>query len=113
MTQLCDRKCKPCGGSVKALNEREVENFTYLLQNWTLSRADVNFIFRIYKMKNFSECVNLINQIAEIAEREGHHPNLHLENYNELSVEIFTHSIKGLSENDFILAAKIDQLDQE
>jgi 4a-hydroxytetrahydrobiopterin dehydratase len=62
------------------------------------------------KLKNFREAVKLVNNVAALAEREQHHPDLHVEGYRNVWIEIFTHAIGGLSENDFILAAKIDQL---
>ena len=67
-------------------------------------------IRRDWRFKNFRECVKFLNNVAAAAERDQHHPDLHLEGYRNAWVEIFTHAIGGLSENDFILAAKIDTL---
>ena len=67
-------------------------------------------IRRDVKLKNFREAVKLVNNVAALAEREQHHPDLHIEGYRNVWIEIFTHAIGGLSENDFILAAKIDQV---
>jgi 4a-hydroxytetrahydrobiopterin dehydratase len=84
---------------------------TYLreLPDWKLS-ADGKSILAEYRMKDFAEGVRLISRIAEVAEVQDHHPDVHLTGYRRLKIELSTHSIGGLSENDFILAAKIDEL---
>ncbi len=76
------------------------------VSGWTLS-DDVKQISKEYKFKDFLGAVNFVNKISEIAEEEGHHPDIHIF-YNRVRLELSTHSIGGLSENDFILAAKID-----
>ena len=73
-------------------------------------RDDGTRIRRDFKLRNFRDAVKLVNNVAALAEREQHHPDLHLEGYRNLWIEIFTHAIGGLSENDFILAAKIDAI---
>ena len=65
---------------------------------------------RNIKLANFKEALALVNQIGDLAEQEGHHPDLTIHSWNQVRIELYTHSIKGLSENDFILAAKINQL---
>src|SRR3989338_7602781 len=79
---------------------------------WKLS-ADQKSLFADYVMKDFMAAIALINSIAEIAEKEDHHPDLHLTGYRNLRIELSTHSIGGLSENDFILAAKINELPKQ
>ena len=82
------------------------------LEEWHLSR-DGKFLYAEYRMKNFAEAVRLIRKIAALAQKEDHHPDIHLTGYRKLRVELTTHAIGGLSENDFILAAKINQLPVE
>ena len=84
---------------------------TYLVTTprWLLS-DDAKWIARKVVCKNFVEVMGVVNQIAELAESDGHHPDLHITGYRQLKIELTTHAIGGLSENDFILAAKIDQL---
>ena len=78
------------------------------VHGWEL--VDGTAIQKVVKCKDFSDAVALIQKIAPIANAEDHHPDLHLTNYRRLTIELSTHAIGGLSENDFILAAKIDQL---
>ena len=79
------------------------------MPGWRLTH-DATRIRRDWRFSNFRECVKFFNNVAALAEREQHHPDLHLEGYRNAWVEIFTHAIGGLSENDFILAAKIDAI---
>lgn len=109
---LIKKKCKPCEGGVPKLSQPESENYLRSLKNWKLT-TDGNSIYSEYKMKNFMTAIEFINKIAQIAEEEDHHPDLHLSGYRNLMIELSTHAIGGLSENDFILAAKIDQLPRD
>ncbi len=68
-------------------------------------------ITRQWRFKDFVEALIFVNEVGHLAEEEGHHPDIHLTNYNAVSIDLYTHSIKGLSENDFILASKIDAID--
>lgn len=81
-------------------------------ENWNLD-APAKKIVREIKMKNFMAAVRLIDDIARVAEEENHHPDFHLTGYRNLRVELSTHALNGLSENDFILAAKINGLPME
>ena len=85
------------------------EDYVRQVPGWTLS-TDGHLIARTYVMKHFLAAVEFISRLAEVAEAEDHHPDIHLTGYRKLQIELATHSIGGLSENDFILAAKIDQL---
>jgi len=76
---------------------------------WSLS-ADGQRICRTWKVKYFLTSIDFFRRVADLAEQEGHHPDLHLTSYRVVTVEIWTHAVGGLTENDFILAAKIDQL---
>jgi 4a-hydroxytetrahydrobiopterin dehydratase len=109
--QLRAKSCLPCEGGVPKLTRAEAESNLACLSGWSLTH-DATRIRRDWAFKNFRECVRFLNNVAAIAEREQHHPDLHIEGYRNVWVEIFTHAIGGLSESDFILAAKIDQVAQ-
>ena len=96
-------------GGAKRLKKTEVVSRLKHLESWDLS-GNAKSIFKEYLMKDFMAAVRFIERIAKVAEAEGHHPDLHLSGYRKLRIEISTHAIGGLSENDFILAAKIDKL---
>jgi 4a-hydroxytetrahydrobiopterin dehydratase len=110
--ELAKKKCVPCEGGIPVFTREQAQNYLKALPDWKLS-ADAKSIRVEYLMKNFMAAVNLIQKIAGIAEAENHHPDIHLTGYRKLCVELSTHAIGGLSENDFILAAKIDQLPKE
>jgi 4a-hydroxytetrahydrobiopterin dehydratase len=107
--QLKLKKCVPCEGGVPKLTPQESKAFLRSVPGWSLT-ADGQRIRREWKAKNFMAAIDFFQRVAELAEDEGHHPDLHLEGYRNVAVEIWTHAIGGLSENDFILAAKIDQI---
>jgi 4a-hydroxytetrahydrobiopterin dehydratase len=107
--QLTAKKCVPCEGGVAAYSPDEAREQLKTLSGWRLTTGDKR-IRKDWVVKNFMAGMDFFNRVAELAEQEGHHPDLHLEGYRNLSIEIWTHAIGGLSENDFILAAKIDQL---
>jgi 4a-hydroxytetrahydrobiopterin dehydratase len=106
---LAQRKCKPCEGGASPLPESAARTLLADLKGWELAPGG-KAIRKTITAKNFLGAVDLIKRIAPIAEAEDHHPDLHLTGYKKLTVELSTHSIGGLSENDFILASKIDQL---
>jgi len=107
--ELFSKKCLPCEGGVEACTIEHSRNQLQLLPNWQLSE-DAKWIHRKLIFKNFVQAVSCINKISELAEAEAHHPDLHLTGYRNLEIAISTHAIDGLSENDFILASKIDVL---
>ncbi len=107
--QLCTKKCVPCEGGVPKLTSAEAASQIQQLSGWMLTSNDER-IRKTWVMKNFMAAMNFFNHVACVAESEGHHPDLHLESYRNVTIEIYTHAIGGLSENDFILAAKIDSL---
>ncbi len=106
---LATRKCRPCGQGVSPLSLAQAKEYAAQLPEWALA-ADAKSISCQYVMKDFLSAVRFIEQIAEVAESEDHHPDLHLTGYRKLRIELATHSIGGLSESDFILAAKIAEL---
>ncbi len=105
---LAARKCKPCEGGVEPLPPSAANALLRDVQGWEL--VDGTRLRKTVTCKNFLDAVGLIQRLAPIAEAEDHHPDLHLARYKRLTIELTTHAIGGLSENDFILAAKIDQL---
>lgn len=110
--QLNTKKCQPCGQGTVPFSLAEAREYAAQLPEWVLS-ADGKSISRQYVMKDFLAAVHFIDKIAQVAESEDHHPDIHLTGYRKLRIELATHSIGGLSENDFILAAKIDELPKE
>ena len=105
---LAQRKCKPCAGGVEPLPLSAAQRLLADLSGWEL--VDGTMIRKTIRCKSFMDAIGLIQRIAPIAEAEDHHPDLHLTGYRQLTIELSTHAIGGLSENDFILAAKIDQI---
>jgi 4a-hydroxytetrahydrobiopterin dehydratase len=107
--ELIQKKCVPCEGGVPAYSAEEAKAQVARLEGWTLT-SDGKRIHKQWTARHFVAAVNFFNEVARVAEQEQHHPDLHLEGYRNVTIEIWTHAIGGLSENDFILAAKIDQL---
>ncbi len=107
--QLVAKTCQPCEGGVEPCTVQEARGQLENLPGWRLT-ADGKRIRREWTVKNFMAGMEFFNKVAELAEEDGHHPDLHLVGYRNLSIELWTHAIGGLSENDFILAAKIDRL---
>ncbi|MEM6329052.1 MAG: 4a-hydroxytetrahydrobiopterin dehydratase [Planctomycetota bacterium] len=107
--QLVQKKCLPCEGGVEPCSLGEAEEQLTHLPGWRLTH-DGQRIRKDWTAKHFMAGMAFLNACAEAAEADAHHPDLHIEGYRNVSVEIWTHAIGGLSENDFILAAKIDQL---
>ena len=110
--QLTAKKCVPCEGGVPRYSADEAKTQIALLEGWRLTH-DGQRIRKDWTVKNFMAGMEFFNRCAEVAEADGHHPDLHLEGYRNVSIELWTHAIGGLSENDFILAAKIDALPVE
>ena len=107
---LLKKKCVPCEGKMKPLNQEQIDALMPEVPGWTVS-PDLKMISREMTFKDFVEGIIFINEVAHLAEEEGHHPNLKLHSYKKVLVELYTHAINGLSENDFILAAKINEID--
>lgn len=104
---LTKQHCIPCEGDIKPLTPDQFSRYLPMVPEWTV--VEDKKIERDLKFKNFSEAIRFINSVAELAEKEGHHPDIHLHNWNRIRVSLMTHAIKGLFLNDFILAAKIDR----
>jgi 4a-hydroxytetrahydrobiopterin dehydratase len=106
---LSKKKCAPCEGGVPALSRAQAEELAHEVEGWNID-ADGKKISRSWTVKNFMSGIDFFNKVAALAEEEGHHPDLHLEGYRIVTIVIWTHAVGGLTENDFILAAKINQV---
>jgi len=110
--QLLAKRCVPCEGGVPAYSLEDAKAQLTRLQGWELTHEGKR-IRKKWTVKNFVAGMDFFRRVADLAEAEQHHPDLHLEGYRNAWIEIWTHAIGGLSENDFILAAKIDELPVE
>ncbi|MGH9533253.1 MAG: 4a-hydroxytetrahydrobiopterin dehydratase [Terriglobales bacterium] len=106
MTQLAEKSCVPCRGGVPPLSGVELERLRQQLPSWTVVQG--HHLQRDYKFPDFVTALAFVNQIGAIAEKEGHHPDIEL-GWGRVGVRTFTHKIDGLTESDFILAAKIEE----
>ena len=111
MTDLSQKKCKPCEGGISALDISEIHKYQKKIDGWevTSNEKKIYFLEKEFKFKNFLNSQKFINEVSKISENEGHHPDI-LFGWGYAKIKITTHAIEGLSENDFILAAKIDQI---
>lgn len=107
--ELKSKKCVPCEGGVPEVNREDANEYLQELPGWKLS-GDGKRIRREWTAKNFLAAIDFFQRVADLAEEEGHHPDLHLTGYRNAAIELSTHAIGGLSENDFVLAAKINDL---
>jgi 4a-hydroxytetrahydrobiopterin dehydratase len=105
-------KCAACQGDIQKCTPAEAEERLAALSGWRFSGAG-DRIRKDWQVKNFLAGIEFFAKVADLAESEGHHPDLHLDGYRHVWIELSTHSVGGLSENDFILAAKIDLLPVE
>ncbi len=109
--ELSKKKCIPCSGNTPLLGKNEIDKFLSELQRtWIVNES--GHLYKSYKFSNFIDAMSFANKVAEIAEQEGHHPDLVI-SYGKCAIEIWTHKIKGLTESDFILATKIDCIGHE
>ncbi|MEK9544733.1 MAG: 4a-hydroxytetrahydrobiopterin dehydratase, partial [Pelagibacteraceae bacterium] len=111
MDPLHKKKCVACDGNTIPFDVSEIHKYLKKIDGWDVkSNNDENYYLeKEFKFKNFKESQIFINKVGEIAETEGHHPDI-LFGWGYAKIKIFTHAIKGLAESDFILAAKIDQI---
>ena len=110
MNDLLKKKCVPCEGGVIPFNISEIHKYQKKVDGWDVVKDNkgIFFLEKKFKFKNFLDSQNFVNLVGKISEEEGHHPDL-LFGWGYAKVTITTHAIEGLSENDFILAAKIDR----
>ena len=108
---LLNKKCLPCEGGVIPFDISEIHKYQKKVDGWEIVKNDKNIYYleKKFTFKNFLESQNFVNKIGIISENEGHHPDISF-GWGYAKINITTHAIEGLSENDFILAAKIDQI---
>ena len=111
MTDLFKKKCKPCEGGIPTLDISEIHKYQKKIDGWEVKSNEkkIYFLEKEFKFKNFLNSQKFINVVSKISENEGHHPDI-LFGWGYAKIKITTHAIEGLSENDFILASKIDQI---
>lgn len=106
--ELSKKKCVPCEGGVPPLDEKQIKEYKEQISSgWKV--IDNNKLAKEFSFVSYRQTIDFVNKVADIAENEGHHPVLHIY-FGRAVAELWTHSVNGLSENDFILAAKIDKL---
>ncbi|MDA9653725.1 4a-hydroxytetrahydrobiopterin dehydratase [Candidatus Pelagibacter sp.] len=111
MNDLSKKKCVPCEGGVIPFDVSEIHKYQKKVNDWNIIKndKDIFLLEKTFNFKNFKDSQNFINKVGEISESEDHHPDI-LFGWGYAKINITTHAIEGLSENDFILAAKIDQI---
>ena len=111
MSDLANKKCIPCEGGIPPFDVAEIHKYLKKVDGWDVkkNKDESFFIEKEFKFKNFLESQTFVNNVGEIAEQEGHHPDISF-GWGYAKIKIFTHSIKGLAESDFVLAAKIDKI---
>ena len=111
MSDLLKKKCEPCEGKVSPFDISEIHKYQKKVDGWEIvkDKKNIYFLEKKFNFKNFLESQNFVNQVGKISEEEGHHPEISF-GWGYAKINITTHAIEGLSENDFILAAKIDQI---
>ena len=104
---LADRQCAPCRGGVPPLKGGDLQKLHARLKAWDV--VDEHHLSRVFRFPDFAEALAFVNRVGELAEQQGHHPDIHLA-WGVVRIEIHTHKIDALTESDFVLAAKIDKL---
>jgi len=107
MTKLADKQCVPCKGDVPPLRGKELQKLQADLPKWTVTNE--HHLHREFRFPDFKQALEFVNRVGEIAENQGHHPDILLE-WGKVEITLWTHAIDGLTESDFIIAAKIDRL---
>ena len=111
MSDLLNKKCLPCEGGVIPFDISEIHKYQKMVDGWNIikDKKDIYFLEKQFSFKNFLDSQKFVNEVGKISEEEGHHPEITF-GWGYAKINITTHAIEGLSENDFILAAKIDQI---
>ena len=107
MSDLADKTCVPCRGDVPPLRGEELEELERQLPDWEV--VEGHHLRREFRFRNFREALDFVNRVGELAEEQGHHPDVQF-GWGRAAITIFTHKIDGLTESDFVLAAKVDRL---
>ena len=113
MSDLADKKCIPCEGGIPSFNLDEIHKYLRKVDGWDVASDNKKdyYIIKNYTFTNFLESQSFINKVGEIAEKEGHHPDIWF-GWGYAKIKIQTHAINGLHESDFVLAAKVDRIGQ-
>ena len=108
---LPKKKCVPCEGGAIPFDISQIHKYQKKVDGWNIveNTKKIFLLEKMFKFKNFKESQNFVNKVGDIAEKEGHHPDISF-GWGYCKIKIFTHAIKGLAESDFILAAKIDNI---
>lgn len=109
MSELASKKCVPCKGGVPPLKDEALQTLQKQVEGWDV--VEEHHLFKAFKFPDFRKALDFVNKVGEIAETEGHHPVITL-TWGKVEITIYTHKINGLTESDFILAAKIDTLNK-
>ena len=111
MDKLSEKKCIPCEGVVLPFDISEIHKYQKKVDGWSIIKDEKNIYFleKKFKFKNFLESQKFVNRVGDLAEDQGHHPDI-IFGWGYAKIQIFTHKIKGLVESDFILAAKINKI---
>ena len=111
MSELTKKKCMPCEGGVLPFDTSEIHKYQKKVDGWDIIKGDeeIFFLSKKFKFENFLKSQDFVNEVGKISEDEGHHPDISF-GWGYAEIKVTTHAIKGLSENDFILAAKIDKI---
>ncbi len=106
---LIQKHCVPCEGGTPPLSDAKEDELHTQVPTWLLLRSGNHKLRKQFSFKNFIDAVAFVNKVAPIAQAEGHHPDIYIF-YNKVQLDLFTHAVGGLSDNDFIMAAKIDNI---
>ncbi|MHA1938736.1 MAG: 4a-hydroxytetrahydrobiopterin dehydratase [Candidatus Thorarchaeota archaeon] len=106
---LATLTCVPCRGGIPPLETPKISEMMSIVPGWTLKREGIDKIEKKFKFKNFRKAMTFVNKVADVANEQDHHPDIFI-HWNEMTLTFYTHAIKGLHDNDFIMAAKIDEL---
>lgn len=111
MNDLADKKCISCNENIPGFDVTEIHKYLKMVDGWKVKEDEskIFYLIKEFKFKNFLESQKFINKVSEIAEKEGHHPDIWF-GWGYAKIKIFTHAIKGLHESDFVLAAKVDKI---
>ena len=111
VSDLANKKCIPCEGGIPGFDITEIHKYLKMVDGWEIKsdESKIYYLIKEFKFKNFLESQNFVNIVGDIAEAEGHHPDIWF-GWGYAKIKIFTHAIKGLHESDFILAAKVDKI---
>jgi len=106
MSSLAEKETYPCGPEVPPLSREKIEEYLEEVEGWSVAEDDKS-IFKEFTLVDFTDALKFVNKVAAVVEEAGHHPDIYIW-YNKVKLTFYTHTIKGLSENDFIVAARID-----